>query len=414
MQQLIAVAGYKPLLAARVVSAMMVWLDITVIYLLLGYHWTADAMAVGTAAALYGLPGLVFGPCFGSLADRSNPLTMLLASYAARGISSVLLILAPDLHVFVLLVMVKGLANTSAMPPEQVLLRSILSDAQIVANAGVMTAADQATKIGAPLIAAGMATLYGPGAGLWLSAGLALLAIGCLVPIHAAAHRAVSQKAAVASTRQLAPLLALLRSSHAVRVSLGCLITMSAMFGLYDPLLALFLAAQGLPASTFGSLVSVTAAGAVCGALAFRRLHRWRGYRLALLGLPGFGLTVLVPGVLAGCGLPVPSVLWLGLWLLNGGAYSLAVMSVGVEMQQQCPRHCLGSVSATARSLQLAALVAAPLLGGILAHRIGIAHVFVLSGSLAIAGGWFWTWQMRRAEAAQQSAQDGVVEQRGP
>ena len=51
---------------------------------------------------------------------------------------------------------------------------------------------------------------------------------------------------------------------------------------------------------TFGIVEGLAGAGAVCGALAFRRLHRWRGYRLALLGLPGFGLTVLVPGVLAG------------------------------------------------------------------------------------------------------------------
>ncbi|MFS8978005.1 hypothetical protein PO002_26445 [Cupriavidus necator] len=82
MQKLIAVAGYKPLLAARVVSSMMVWLDITVIFSLLGFYWTADAMALGTAAALYGLPGLVVGPSFGSLADRSNPLAMLVVSYA--------------------------------------------------------------------------------------------------------------------------------------------------------------------------------------------------------------------------------------------------------------------------------------------------------------------------------------------
>lgn len=367
---------------------MMVWLDITVIFSLLGFHWTADAMEVGTAAALYGLPGLVFGPFFGSLADRINPLAMLVASHAARGISSVLLILAPGLHVFVLLVMLKGLANASAMAPEQVLVRSMLSDPQIVANAGVMTTADQATKIGAPLIAAVMAAVLGPWSGLWLSAALAL-ATACLARIPFAAQKAASHTAPVTSARHFAPLLALLRSSHAVRVSLGCVITMSAIFALYDPLLALFLQAQGLRASTFGTLVSCTAAGAVCGALGFPRLHRWRGHRLAPAGLSVVGLTALVPGVLAGFGIGTPAMLWLGLWILNGCGYSLTIVSQGVAIQQQCPRHCLGSVSATARSVQLLALVVAPLLGGLLARVIGIPLVFALSGSLAIAGGWF-------------------------
>ncbi len=310
--------------------------------------------------------------------------------------------------------MLKGLANASAMPPEQVLVRSMLSDAQIVANAGVMTAADQATKICAPLIATVMAALLGPWSGLWLSAALALLATACLIPIPSAAQKATSHTAPVTSARQLAPLLALLRSSHAVRVSLGCVITMSAIFGLYDPLLALFLQAQGLPASTFGTLVSCTAAGAVCGALGFPRLHRWRGHRLAPAGLSVVGLTALVPGVLAGLGIGTPAMLWLGLWILNGCGYSLTVMSLGVAIQQQCPRHCLGSVGATARSVQLVALVATPLLGGLLARMIGIPLVLALSGSLAIAGGWFWAGRARRGDAARQDAQDTMAEQAGP
>lgn len=66
------------------------------------------------------------------------------------------------------------------------MVRSMLSHAQLAANAGLMTAADQITKVCAPLIAAGMTALYGPMSGLWLSAGLSLVAIGCLVPLRKA------------------------------------------------------------------------------------------------------------------------------------------------------------------------------------------------------------------------------------
>lgn len=206
--------------------------------------------------------------------------------------------------------------------------------------------------------------------------------------------------------------MALLRGSHAVRVSFGCVFMLTATFGLYDPLLALFIKSQGLPASAFGMLVSGTAAGAVRGALAFPRLYRWCGIRLAPPGLAVVGLTVLIPGVLAGSGMP--EMLWLGLWMVNGCAYCLACLSQAVAIQQQCPRHCLGSVSATARSVQLAALVLAPLLGGVLARKIGIPLVFALSGGLAIAGGWFWARRAQHGDAARQAEQSANPEQAGP
>jgi MFS family permease len=206
--------------------------------------------------------------------------------------------------------------------------------------------------------------------------------------------------------------MALLRGSHTVRVSFGCVFMLTATFGFYDPLLALFIKSQGLPASAFGMLVSGTAAGAVCGALAFPRLYRWYGIRLAPPGLAVVGLTVLIPGVLAGSGMP--EMLWLGLWMVNGCAYCLACLSQVVAIQQQCPRHCLGSVSATARSVQLVALVLAPLLGGVLARKIGIPLVFALSGGLAIAGGWFWARRAQRGDATRQAEQSANPEQAGP
>ncbi len=414
MQRMAAVPGYKPLFAARTVSALMVWLDATVIFSLLAFHWGADATAAGIAASLFVLPVLLGGPLFGWLADRGNPAAMLFASYSARGITSLRLLMAPDRGVFVLLVMLKARANASALPPEQVMVRSMLSHAQLAANAGLMTAADQVTKVCAPLIAAGATALYGPMSGLWLSAGLSLLAIGCLVPLRDRARPVAAQGTPARSVLRLGPLMALLRGSHEVRVSFGCVFMLTATFGLYDPLLALFIKSQGLPASTFGMVVSGTAAGAVCGALAFPRLYRRYGIGLAPPGLAVVGLTVLAPGVLAGSGVGMPQMLWLGLWVVNGCAYCLACLSQAVAIQQQCPRHCLGSVSATARSVQLLALVLAPLLGGVLGRKIGIPLVFAISGGLAIAGGWFWARRAQRAHAVRQAEPSAKPEQGGP
>lgn len=61
MTKLNGVQGYRTLVGARVLSSGIVWVDFTLIFSLLGYHWHADAVTIGVASALYGLPGLLLG-----------------------------------------------------------------------------------------------------------------------------------------------------------------------------------------------------------------------------------------------------------------------------------------------------------------------------------------------------------------
>ncbi|SCU76558.1 conserved membrane hypothetical protein [Cupriavidus necator] len=386
-RNLTSVAGYMPLVAARTISAVVLWLDFTLIFSLLAYQWHAEAMVVGLASALYGLPGLIVGPYLGSLADRSNPVHMLIGSYLARAITSGLLILAPTVHIFVVLVLLKGLANVGAMPAEQVLIRRMLSREQAVANASVMTAVDQLTKILAPLVAASMTGLFRPESGLWLSTFLAVLGVGCLCWLLPYSRKVDMTRSATGKTGQFAPLLDLLRMNIQFRFAFFSAVLLSAVLGLYDPLLTLFLRGQGMPPSTFGLIVSCTAGGGLCGALIFRKVYIRHGQRLAATGLAGFGLTVLLPGVLASRDVDIPASLLLVLWALNGCFYGLSAMSFGVAVQQQCPRESIGNISAAARSVQLAALVLGPLLGASMAQRLGIPLVFVTSGGVAVVVG---------------------------
>ncbi|WP_432261466.1 MFS transporter [Cupriavidus sp. TMH.W2] len=382
-RNLTSVAGYRPLVAARAISAIVLWLDFTLIFSLLSFQWRAEAMVVGLASALYGLPGLIVGPYLGSLADRSNPVHMLIGSYLARAITSGLLIFAPNVHIFVVLVLLKGLANVGAMPAEQVLIRSMLSREQAVENAGIMSAVDQLTKISAPLVAATMTGLFRPESGLWLSTILAFFGIGCLCWLLPCSHKVDATRRAAGKAGQFGALLALLRENIQFRFAFFSVVLLSAVLGLYDPLLTLFLRGQVMPASTFGLIVSCTAGGGLCGALIFRRVYVRHGQRLAATGLAGFGLTVLLPGILASQDVAIPASLLLVLWALNGCFYGLSAMSFGVAVQQQCPQEYIGNISAAARSVQLAALVLGPLLGASMAQRLGIPLVFVTSGSVA-------------------------------
>jgi MFS family permease len=386
MTNLQSVPGYRTLTAARVLSSTILWVDFTLVFSLLGYYWHADAATIGIASALYGLPGLVLGPFFGALADRVNPVAMLAISYLARALTSLLLLFAPDIHFFVMLVFLKGLANLGAMPAEQVIVRMMLSKAQFVSNASIMTTIDQLTKICAPLIGAVMASLHHPMAGFGLSATLGLAGIMCVYPLRK--HVGMSKRdAGTQARRHLHALLLLARENAVFRRAFGAAVAQTAILGLYDPLLALFLKEKGMPAGTFGMIVSSTAAGAILGALIFKRVHAGSENCTLAVGLAGFGLTVAIPGLLALANIGTPVWLLLAFWVANGCFYGLTAMSFVVAMQQQCQLESIGTVSATTRSVQLAALVMGPLAGAALAKLLGIALVFVLSGTIAIVIG---------------------------
>lgn len=391
MSTLKSVPGYYALLCARVLSSTIIWVDFTLIFSLLSYDWHVNAATIGIAAALYGLPGLILGPFFGALADRTNPITLLATSYFARALTSLLLFFVADIDLFLLLVFFKGIANLGVMPSEQIIVRTMLSKEQLVSNASVMTTIDQVCKIGAPLVGAGMASLSHPGAGFALSAALGLIGILCLYPLRAYGTLAREHQPQV--HRHLQALWFLMRDNQLFRWSFGAALVQTLILGLYDPLLALFLKERGLPASTFGMIVSSTAAGAILGALIFKHIHIKREYRTVAFGLAGFGLTVAIPGLLALANFAMPVWLLLAFWVINGCAYGLTSMSFVVSMQQQCPPESLGTVSATARSVQLSALVVGPLLGAMLAKLLGIPLVFFLSGTIAILFGSMLSWK---------------------
>jgi MFS family permease len=380
--------GYLFLLATRVTSSVILWVDFTLIFSLLSYYWHASATTVGFASALYGLPGLLLGPWFGRFADRHDALSVLMGSYVTRGVTSLLLIFAPNVYVFVLLVFLKGLGNLGAMPAEQILVRSMLSRGQLASNAGLMTAIDQLTKIVAPLIAAAISFSYRPTGGFGLSSALALVGLVCLVAIKACVEKPAEPATQTRAPVRFSALVSLLKKNAEFRMVFFTAVIQSAVLGLYDPLLALFLRGRGFPAATFGTIVSCTASGAFVGAVLFKRLFSGFAVKALTSGaLIGFGLTVAIPGVLATVNIPIAIGFLFVLWVANGCFYGLTAMSLSVTMQATCPHESLGTVSSIARSAQMAMLVLGPLVGSGASRIVGIPVVFSISGLLAVIAG---------------------------
>lgn len=383
--------GYAHLLLLRVIGSIIIWVDFTLIFSSLSYYWQSSSTIIGIASALYGLPGLLLGPYFGKLADTRHPISMLRTSYSCRAATSLLLMLSPNVAVFVFLVFLKGMSNLGSMPAEQVMIKSMLSPAQVIDNARWSAFIDQSLKVAAPLIGAMMTLLQQPELGFLLPSALALAAL----PVLHALQRNYTKAAAFpgnAKDPEFLALIALCRSNVGFQTALIAILVQTAVLGLYDPLLALFLKQQAFPPGTFGTIVSCTAAGGIAGAVLFKRIFAATTHtRVASIGVTGFGLTVVLPGSFTSLNWPLPEYVLLALWVINGCFYGMTAMTFGVVMQATSPSHSLGTISATARSAQLGALVLGPLIGSTLARISSIPTVFLISGTAAVvAGVWLY------------------------
>ncbi|MBW8078744.1 MAG: MFS transporter [Gallionella sp.] len=386
MSSLVPSGAVRALLVTRCISCIILWMDFTLVFSIMAFDRGSATTTIGLAAALYGVPGLFLGPWIGALADRVSPIGALAVSYLLRAGASVGIIFSASPAAMLVMVFLQGMSNLGAMPAEQILVKRLLRRDQMILNIQLVTVIDQSAKIGAPIVGGLIAQSLGPSVGFWISAGLVVPALGCLRLLRGIApdggRRHGSSPRHGAGGGQI---VRLLRTDGMYRLAFAAMLTQTAVLALYDPLLALFLKGLGCGPAVFGQIVSATALGGIGGAMAFQLVSNRVGRRMALFSLTGFGVSVFVPGILAWLGIRVPVASLLGLWVLNGLCYGVTAMHFGVTQQLRCPAETIGAVASTARSAQLAALVAGPVLGASLATVLGVAGVLTLAGAAAVA-----------------------------
>ncbi|WP_175874219.1 MFS transporter [Burkholderia sp. BCC0397] len=385
---LFSVRGYPSFFFGRIANSIAIWVDFTLIFSLLSFSYHASPGTLGLAAALYGLPGLLAGPFIGALADRKSPALIMLSSATARFVTSLGLAFAPNETMFIAWVLVKGISNLGTVPAEQIVIRRLLSDDQIVSTVTLTSVVDQCTKILSPLLGAGLSLVLHSRGGFALTGMLAVFSMGCACGVA----RVVGWRSPDAKTRRrfldFTLVRHLLSERPALASALGLMLTFSTILGLYDSIVVVLLRDHGLPSSAFGTIVSCTAVGAVSCAIVLKKvLARVSVSKSMPIFLAGFSTTVVAAGALA---LTLPT-LNLGalclLWVINGFCYGGGVMSYSITLQRNAPREALGVISTSARSLQLTALVVGPIAGSWVAQHIGIESTFVGAGSIGLAVG---------------------------
>jgi MFS family permease len=383
---LFAIRGYSSFFMGRIFNSTSVWVDFTLIFSLMSFHYNANPGVLGMTAALYGLPGLLLGPFIGALADRKSPALIMLCGACARFVTSLGLTFAPNEGVFVAWVFAKGISNLGTVSAEQIVIRRLLSDAQIVSTVALTSIVDQCTKVLSPLLGAALSfTLHSRG-GFALTGVLALFSMWCAISVAGAVGWRDSYGSRQRRYPDFVSFWRVMAERPALASTLGLVLTFSIILGLYDSLVVVLLRDHGLPANSFGSIVSCTALGAVgCGIVIKYVLTRVSESKSMTWFLVGFSATVVLAGFLALAVTKLSLGVLCLLWCINGFCYGGGVMAYSVSLQKESPRDSLGIVSASARSLQLAALVIGPIIGSWVAQHVGLGITFISAGGIGLA-----------------------------
>lgn len=382
---LFKITGYPPLFISRIFNSVAVWVDFTLIFTVMSFHFNASAYQLGIAAALYGLPGLLLGPFIGQIADKYSPVIILFTSACARFIASLSLAISTHQEIFLMMIFLKGVSNLGMAPAEQILIKELLNKEQILLTVSLTNIIDQCIKIISPLIGSLISTITNSQDGFYLTALLASLT--ALLSIKIGTSIGWIKKTTITTTilPNFRMVYTIIRSSNMLFSSFLVVLSASLTLGLYDSILSLLLRVQGFTSDAFGIIVSSTASGAILCGFLFKKIHLlFNNQRLMICGLIGFSVTVLIAGIICLIFNNLHLYIFCIIWFINGFCYACIVMSFSVVLQNEAPTNMLGVISTSCRSLQLAALVAGPVIGSGLAHYVGVPITFVIAGSTGL------------------------------
>ncbi len=343
-------------------------------------HGSARDMAGVFVAAL--IPGVVLGPVAGVFGDRWDPRRTMIASDLGRSVLILLLMRAASLPQIYAISFAVSCFSSFFAPAQAITIPLLVPRAGLLAANARMQQSMQMARMVSPALAAAAVASFGEricygadSASFFLSAGM-LATLRYTRPVRLAPARYVLHELRAGANFLLTDskftfaALALTAGTFAA----GCFSALASVY-VRDVL-------HRGPA-VLGLIGSLIAFGTAAGAAAVTG-SKWRGCdprRLIGGGMAGVGAAILliatVPAEIAalagsaGMGLSV----------------AVVMLAANVLLQGEAPPELRGRLSGALASLTSLAQLAAMLLAGGLAARLGIRGVFLLSAALLFATG---------------------------
>ena len=336
----------------------------------MAYAWLAVAMAV---------PPLTLGLVAGVHVDRWPLRRTLILANLGRGVTTLLLILAPTWPVLVGVVALRAVADSVFGPAKQAALPALVAPERLVAANGLSQAVNQATKVAAPALGALLLLVMDPRGVFAVNAALsglaALLALTLPLPAPMPSRESPS------FLRELHAGMAAVARSPVLRGALLLAVASTFAAFTYGTQFPLLVRELGLPAPALGLCIAAVGGGGLLGSLGLLGLQ---ARPLAMVAASGLGAGLVVGSIglqeLRGVVASLPPLL-----ALCGAAGFLSAFTrvpLRALIQGATPPGMMGRVAALSEAASLSALLVAPFIGAILAGAFSVGAAFVAGGAL--------------------------------
>ncbi|MSV34048.1 MAG: MFS transporter [Bryobacterales bacterium] len=322
------------------------------------------------------LPVTVLGPFAGALADRWDPRRTMITSDLSRAVLILLLAFATGIHQIWAVSFAIGCVSSFFNPAFAITVPLLIPQAELPAAYARLQQSLQVVRIASPAVAAALAgglgeraCYYADSASFLLSAGL-LATLRCPRPAGTSAARHVSAgiRFLISDKKVSSLVLALAAATFA-----------GSCFGALASLYVRDILRRG--PSLLALISSLIGAGTVAGAAVVRRVFtRFRDPLILVCG----GMATVGASLLGFAQLPNEPTAFSASFVMGAGVAAVMVAAAAL-LQGRTPPELRGRISGISASLTSAAQLAAMLLSGLLASRIGIPGVFAGSAFLLVA-----------------------------
>lgn len=380
------IGSFRILIGAQFLSDMGNWLDFTALASLVAYTWNKGPLAIAMLTFTLGLPWVVVGPFMSVWVDRLPRGPWLASCSLLRVIFALALFWAPNFYTLLIFVFFKEIFGALFDPARQSFIGTVIPRNLLAEATSLSQLSANIMKVVAPSLGGFLIVSEGPRVPFLVEA--AGFFISGLLLAWLPTTQNVESKSAQDNTKMLFWVQFKEGWKHSFQnkiLAIAIIMMATGLFivFLYDGLMVLFTKIMKFNQSDYGLLIAAVGFGSVIGSLVVGSFLKWKERPLLLMSTTRILAGLLIVGVGLGALQVIKGVppLWIGVFFLIGaiGAGSASI-PFGYILQTQTDPTMIGRVTAIGNAIQNFSMLVAPAIGGILAAKLGVGIVFVVSG----------------------------------
>ena len=401
----LAVRNYRLFFLGQAISLSGSWMQ-RIAQGLLVLDLTGSGTALGVVVALQALPVLIFGAWGGVAADRLPKRSILYATQAVAGVSSLvigLLVISGDIRLWMVYAaaLVLGFVKVFDNPTRQTFVREMVGS-DLLTNAVSLNSIEMNfARVVGPAVAGVLVATIGLGA-CFIADGLSYTVVIAMLAVMRSEELRPAQRVA-RSKGQLTEGLRYVRSQPVIRNTL----VMMAIIGTFTyevsvvlPLLAEFTFARG--AGGYAALTSAMGMGAVIGGL-YTASRRRTGPAVLVLSAALFGAAMVLASVSPTMTLALVAMVVVGFFSINFTSLANVTIQLASASQMQGRVMSLWTIAMLGTTP-----IGGPIMGYIGEHA-GARWALGLGGLAALVAAAVGLHTVRKMEAERAQAERNVV-----